>query len=72
MSSEASSTTWRSRLIAPLLTAVAIACCLGAPLIIGATGALTAGALCGLLVGALALLVLCLWAAGRVRSDIGC
>lgn len=69
MSARSSSSTWRSRLTAPLLTAFAIACCLGAPLLIGATGALTAGALCGLLMGGLALLALCLWAVGRLGSD---
>lgn len=61
--------TWRSRLAAAALAVLAVACCLGAPLIVGAAGALTAGALFGLVAGAFALLVLCLWVARRLASD---
>ena len=57
---------WRSRLAAPAVGLLAVLCCLGAPLIVGAAGALTAGALLGLVAGGMALLALCLWAASRL------
>ena len=63
---------WRARLAAPALAVLMVACCLGAPLIVGAAGARTAGAVFGLAAGAAALLVLCLWAARRLRSDKAC
>jgi Na+/proline symporter len=65
-------TTWRSRLAAPALAALMVACCLAAPLIVGAAGALTAGALFGIGAGAVALLIICLWVARRLRSDKAC
>jgi len=64
--------TWRSRLAAPALAAVMVACCLAAPLIVGAAGALTAGALLGIGAGVLVLLALCLFVAARLRSDGHC
>lgn len=63
---------WRSRLAAPALAALMVACCLAAPLIIGAAGALTLGGLFGIGAAAIALVALCLFAAGRLRSDKGC
>ncbi len=65
-------TTWRSRFAAPAAAAFMVLCCLAAPIIVGAAGALTAGAIFGLAVGAIALLMLCLLIAGRLRSDKGC
>lgn len=64
--------TWRARLAAPAFAALMIACCLAAPLILGAAGALTAGALFGLGAAAVVLLVVCLAVARRVRSDKAC
>ena len=63
---------WRSRLAAPAFAALMVACCLAAPLIVGAAGALTAGAVLGVAAGAVALLALCLFVAARLRSDKGC
>lgn len=63
---------WRSRLAAPAFAALMVACCLGAPLIVGAAGAVTAGALLGIAAGAVALLAVCLFLATRLRSDKGC
>jgi hypothetical protein len=60
---------WRSRLVAPAFAALMVACCLAAPLVVGAAGAVTAGALLGIGAGAVALLALCLFVAGRLRSD---
>jgi hypothetical protein len=60
--------TWRSRLAAPALAAFAVLCCLAAPLVVGAAGALTAGALVGIGAGAVVLLVLCLWVALRITQ----
>ena len=63
---------WRSRLAAPAFAALMVACCLAVPVIVGAAGALTAGALLGIAAGAVALLAVCLLIAARVRSDKGC
>ena len=65
-------TSWRSRLAAPALGGFIVLCCLAGPILIGAAGALTLGALLGLAAGALALLGLCLLVAHRLRSDRGC
>lgn len=65
-------TGWRSRLAAPALAILAVLCCLGAPLIVGAAGALTLGAVFGIVAGGLALLGLCLWAARRLTKTSGC
>lgn len=62
---------WRSRLAAPALGVLAVLCCLGAPLIVGAAGALTAGAVFGIVAGGLALLGLCLWARRRLTEPSG-
>jgi hypothetical protein len=69
---EESGTDWRSRLAAPAIAVLAVLCCLGAPLIVGAAGALTAGAVFGIVAGGLALLTLCLWAARRLTKSSGC
>lgn len=63
---------WRSRLAAPALAVLAVACCLGAPLIVGAAGALTAGAVFGIVAGGLALLGLCPWATRRLTKQRSC
>jgi hypothetical protein len=65
-------TGWRARLGAPALAALAVLCCLGAPLIVGALGSLTIGAVFGILAGGLALLALCLWVARRLTTGRGC
>jgi hypothetical protein len=65
-------TSWRSRLAAPAFAALIVACCLAAPLIVGAAGTLTAGAALGIGAGVVALLALCLFLAGRPRSDKRC
>ena len=65
-------TSWRARLAAPALAGFMVLCCLAAPILVGAAGALTAGALLGLGATALAILGLCLYVARRVRSDRGC
>ena len=61
-----------SRMAAPALAALMIACCLAAPLIIGAIGTLTAGALFGVGAAVAALLVACLYAGYRLTSDRRC
>lgn len=66
------SPSWRSRLAAPGLAVLAVLCCLGAPLIVGALGALTLGAVFGIVVAGAALLVLCLWAVRRLTTDSDC
>ena len=63
---------WLSRLAAPALAALAIACCLAAPLIVGAIGTLTAGALFGVGAAVIALLAACLYAGYRLSSDRRC
>lgn len=63
---------WRSAIGGPLLGVLAVACCLAGPLIIGAAGTLTAGAVFGLVAAAAVLLVLCLSAARHLTSDRGC
>lgn len=65
-------TSWRSRVAGPAFAAFMALCCLAGPILIGAAGALTAGALLGLAAGAVSLLILCLYVAHRVRSDRGC
>ena len=60
----------RSRLAAPALALLAIVCCLGAPLLVGALGAVGVGALFGIGAGLLALAALCLLALRRgTRAD---
>jgi hypothetical protein len=66
-----SGTSWGSRLAAPALAALMVACCLAAPLIVGA-GALTAGALFGLGAAALVLVGVCLVVARRRRDKRCC
>ena len=56
---EETGTTWKAKLAAPFLGVLAIACCLGAPLIVGALGALSVGAVFGVGAGLLLLAVLC-------------
>lgn len=63
---------WRSRLAAPALAALMVICCLAGPVLIGAAGALTAGALFGIAAAAIALILLCLSLVHRARSDRGC
>ena len=63
---------WRSRLAAPALAGLMVACCLAAPLIIGAAGTLTLWAVFGIGGAAIALLALCLFATSRFRSDKRC
>lgn len=63
---------WAKRLAAPALAALMVACCLAAPLIVGAAGAITAGALFGLVAGGIVLLALCLYVARRVTQDKRC
>ena len=60
---------WRSRLAGAALAAFMVLCCLAGPVLIGAAGALTAGALFGLGAAAIALLGLCLYFARRFKSD---
>lgn len=62
---------WRQRLAGPALAVLMVVCCLGAPLVIGAAGALNVGALCGLAAGAIVLLGLCLFLTRRLRSGAG-
>ena len=57
---ETTQTSWRARLAAPALAAIAVACCLGAPLIVGALGAVSLGAVFGVGAGLVALVALCL------------
>jgi hypothetical protein len=57
---------WRSRLVAPALGGLAVLCCLGAPLVVGAVGSLTLGVVFGTIAGAAALLALCIWATKRL------
>ena len=63
---------WRTRVAASALAALMVACCLAAPLIVGAAGALTAGALFGLGAAAVVLFGICLFAARRLRSGKDC
>ena len=65
-------TTWRARLAGPALAAFMVLCCLAGPILIGAAGALTVGALFGLGAAAVGLLALCLYVARRARSDRSC
>ena len=68
----APSKNWRQRLAAPVVVVLAVLCCLGAPLIVGVVGALSAGAWFGLGAGVAALLLLCLWAVRRFTAEKGC
>lgn len=54
------------------LAVLMIICCLAGPLIVGAVGALTAGAMFGVGAAILLLLALCLFAALRLTSDRRC
>lgn len=54
------------------MAALMIICCLAGPLIIGAAGALTAGAVLGVGAAIVLLLALCLFAARRLTSDRRC
>ena len=54
------------------MAALMIICCLAGPLIIGAAGALTAGAVFGVGAAIVLLLALCLFAALRLTSDRRC
>lgn len=63
---------WRARWGAAGLAALMIICCLAGPLIIGAAGALTAGAVLGVGAAIVLLLALCLFAARRLTSDRRC
>ena len=60
-----------SRLAAPGLAVLMVLCCLAGPILIGAAGTLTVGALFGLGAAAVVLLVLCLLLARRLRSGEG-
>ncbi|MGI8460145.1 MAG: hypothetical protein ACR2OC_00710 [Solirubrobacterales bacterium] len=66
--SEPAKKRWSSRLAAPALGVLMVACCLAAPLIVGAAGALTAGALFGIGAAAIVLLAMCLIVARRMQS----
>ena len=57
---------WRSRLAAPLLGALMVACCLAAPLLAGAIGSVATGSIFGVGAGVLALTAICLLLAGRL------
>jgi hypothetical protein len=63
---------WRSRLAVPAAAVVAIACCLGAPFVLGAAATLTAGAWVGVGVGLVALAAICALAFTRIVSDKRC
>jgi hypothetical protein len=63
---------WLSRLAAPALAALMVACCLAGPLIIGALGTLTAGAVFGVGAAVIALLAACLYVGYRLASDRRC
>lgn len=52
-----------------LLAGLAVACCLGAPLLVGTLGALSLGAVFGLVAGLVALAVLCLLAVRKLHSQ---
>lgn len=60
---------WRERLLAPALALLAAACCLGAPLTIGALGAMTTGALIGGIAGAVLLAIACVVLLRRLKAD---
>jgi hypothetical protein len=57
-----------SHLAAPAVAALMVLCCLAGPVLIGAAGTLTVGAIFGLAAAAIALLGLCLLLARRLRS----
>ena len=63
---------WRSRLVAPALATLMIACCLAAPLIVGAVGTLAAGAVFGIGATVVALVAACLYAGYRMTSGKRC
>jgi hypothetical protein len=62
----------RSRLGSLALVALAVLCCLAAPLLIGAAGALTLGAVLGVGAGAVALVALCVFTVRRLTTREGC
>lgn len=60
----------RSRVAGAALAAFAVACCIGAPLLMGALGAVGLGAAFGIGAGLIALAALCLFALRRgTRPD---
>ena len=61
----------RSRLAAPVVAGLMVLCCLAGPLLIGAAGALTVGALFGLGAAAVVLLAFCILLLRRLCSDDG-
>lgn len=69
--SRSDSPSWRSRVVAPGTVAFMVLCCVAAPLVVGAAGALTLGATLGLAAGLVALAARCLDAARRLRGDRG-
>ena len=64
--------TWRSRLVAPAFAALMVACCLAGPLVVGAVGTLTAGAVFGIGAALVALLTACMYAGLRLTADKRC
>lgn len=59
---------WRSRLAAPLLGALMVACCLAAPLLAGAVGSVATGSILGVGAGVLVLTAVCLLVASRLTA----
>lgn len=80
MPTEVSDTRAERRDQSPLLTRLgmiglpilAVLCCLAAPLLVGAAGALTLGAVLRVGAGAAVLLALCLYVVWRARTSDGC
>jgi hypothetical protein len=60
---------WRARLAAPALAVLAVVCCLAAPLLVGALGAVSLGALFGLGAGLVAFAALCFVVLRRATGD---
>lgn len=60
-----------SRLAAPGLAVLMVACCLAGPILVGAAGTLTVGALFGVGAAAVVLLGLCLLLARRLHAGDG-
>jgi hypothetical protein len=60
---------WHAKLAAPAPAVLAVVCCLAAPLIIGAIGAVGLGALFGVGAGVVALAALCLIVLGRATAS---
>ena len=63
---------WRERMAAPALAVLAVLCCLGAPLIVGALGVLTTGALVGGIAGAALLAGVCFFILRRLTARRRC